>query len=195
MIFLVGAPRSYTTLTAKIFQACGADFGAVNGLMENPSIRDGLIKPYLASIGCDPLAQAVLPDVRGLLPIDGFAERIDAPFLKDVKLPLIWPVFAEAFPAAKWVVIRRDRERIIQSCIRTSFMRHHGADRAAWSKWLAVHERRLEEIAAQTDSVTVWPRKFIDGDDEEMVGAVNWAGLVYDKTKAYGALKRERTHG
>jgi len=48
-------------------------------------------------------------------------ERVDC--AKDVKLVHFWPVIAEAFPEAKWVIVWRDPKKIAASCMRTHFMK------------------------------------------------------------------------
>lgn len=183
MIFIVGAPRSGTTLTASVLRACGGDFGHSNGLMEHSAIRDEIIKPYMMSIGADPLCQDRLPELDELTFPEDFRDQVlnamnGATFLKDVKMPLMWPVFNRAFPDAKWIVVRRDSNKIIDSCIRAAFMRQK-ENRREWQQWLEQHVARLEEINANLNSFEVWPDKAVRGDLSEYKRMSEFSGLEW----------------
>lgn len=201
MILITGCARSGTSLTTRIFQACGAELGNVNKLYENTAVRDGITKPYLKSVGADPMGQYPLPDINALKPDPTFGDRVrdalgpDVNCYKGAKMCLFWPIWAEAFPDATWVIVRRERERIIDSCIRTSFMRAHHS-REGWGEWVDHHLERFEEMRLCLDDITeVWPSEFIDGYGENMKHAVEGAGLVWDWQKAEACLNANRWHG
>lgn len=158
MILITGAARSGTSLTARVFKACGANFGpsAENALCENVEIRDRVVKPALAQLGLDPLCQHPLPptsssvgqvpslQARVLAAIPGFEPRA----YKGAKMCLMWRSWHEAFPDARWVIVRRADDEIIRSCQRTRFM-HRLREREEWREWLAVHHARFDEIRTE----------------------------------------------
>lgn len=199
MILITGCARSGTSLTASIFKSCGANLGDHNTLFEHKVIRDGIVKPYLKRTGADPMGQHPLPNVHNLAPFPDLREKIEtaAPGVdcyKGAKMCLVWPVWAEAYPEAKWVIVRRDRDRIIDSCLRTSFMRAH-RNRQGWSDWVDHHLARFDEMKASLDVVEVWPHEFTEGNEAGMQSAVEHAGLVWDSDRAQERLKPGRWHG
>jgi hypothetical protein len=167
LIFVTGCARSGTSLTTKLLKAHGCRLGEVNVLYENTGVRQNVLKPYLRSIGADPLGQKALPDTNMLKPVPGLRKQV-AKFLnepepwayKDAKLALVWPVWAEAFPEAKWVLVRRDKERIIDSCIRTDFM-HSFKERHAWGVWVDEHLKRFAGMVAALDLIEFWPDQVV----------------------------------
>src|SRR5690606_36215574 len=118
MIIVTGAARSGTSLTTRILQAHGCHLGStVNGLYENTDVRDGVVKRYLRSIGADPLGQSILADTDNLAYVPGWRKTVERHFrafpkpwaYKCAKATLIWPVWHEAFPDAKWIIVRRNK--------------------------------------------------------------------------------------
>ncbi|WP_022697917.1 sulfotransferase [Euryhalocaulis caribicus] len=203
MILITGAARSGTSLTTQILKAHGCWLGsAVNSLYENTDIREQVLKPYLRAVDADPLGQDPLPDTGDLPPHHGLcraiAERMEGGpgrwAYKDAKLALVWPAWAKMFPEAKWVIVRRKTEEIVESCIKASFMRAHGEDRAAWARWVEEHERRFEAMmTAGLDAIEVWPRKFID-DPEAFRPVAEHCGLEFNASAVCGAINPDRYH-
>ena len=205
MIFITGAARSGTSLTTKILQSHGLNLGAagsINSLYENLDIRENVIKPYLESMGADRLGQDPLPDIARLPPFKNFREEIlklfhvlpTEPFgYKDAKLTLIWPILVEAFPEAKYVIVRRDTEKIIDSCLRTSFMRSH-KDREGWGGWVDHHLVQFGHIRESVEAMEIWPENYI-AKPEAFRAVANFCGLEFDAEKVTKALNMEQWHG
>lgn len=198
MILVTGCARSGTSLTTKILQAYGCWLGrpsVINQLYENTDIRQTVLKPYLRRIGADPRGQKPLPDTDRLEPDPSLRravlERLNgAPrpwAYKDAKLTLIWPIWAKAFPEAKWVVVRRDPECIANSCLRTHFMKAYDT-REGWLGWVAEHERRFEAMkAAGLNVVETWPASFI-ADPEGFRPVADHCGLAFDAAAVRTAI-------
>lgn len=202
-ILITGAARSGTSMTAGIINICGA-FGGImagpnsnnqKGMFENNEVRQNLVKPYLKSIGCDPLGQKPLPGrqifdvsqdqanawkerVEGVMIAQGLKQ--DGPWMyKGAKSCLYWYLWHLAFPEAKWIIVRRDANDIARSCMRTSFMRAYN-DVIGWLRWVEEHEKRFRQMQVAGLQVReVWPKKMIDGDFEEMKSAIEWLGLEW----------------
>ena len=204
-ILITGCARSGTSMTAGIINMSGA-FGGVmagpnhnnrKGMFENNEIRQNIVKPYLKGIKCDPKGQHPLPNDSQLYCIDKnfFAKwRVkvievmksqgyeDGPwFYKGAKACLSWYLWHNAFPQAKWVIVRRERKDIVSSCMRTGFMnsfRHP----EGWENWAQFHEIRfIQMMIAGLDVMEVWPQKMIDGDFSEIKSVIEWLGLEYNK--------------
>lgn len=200
-IFITGCARSGTSLTAGVIERCGAWFGNTTGptkhnrkgQYENQAIRDGIVKPYLKKLGVDPLGQKPLPDIidlvsypklrQDVLDVLNFQGYIDGPWAyKGAKLCLIWPIWAAAFPNARWVIVRRDSEDIVRSCMRTSFMRAYKHEEG-WRNWVKHHEARFSEMldpVMRVDVREIWPTHMIRGNFEEAEKVVRGLGLKWD---------------
>lgn len=199
-ILITGAARSGTSLTAGIVHRCGA-FGGVlrppnpanpRGMYENRAIVEGIVKPYLASIGADPMGQDPLPDTWALKPLPELGRKVagilraegytSGPwYYKGAKTCLVWPLFHEAFPTARWIIVRRETDGIVDSCLRTPFMRAFKG-REGWRAWVKCHEHRFAEMRRAGLAIReVWPARAVAGDLSEMREAVEWAGLTWDE--------------
>lgn len=176
IIIVTGCARSGTSLVAGILNKCGAFQGETigatrwnkKGQFENDSIRNTMTKPYLRKIGADPMGQDPLPN--GNIPIvEDWRERFlnlvteqgwngkDTLLVKEAKACLMWQVWHHAFPMAKWVIVRRDDGKIIDSCMKTSFMRNRKT-RASWQEWIEHHKAKFQEMKqAGLNMTEVWP--------------------------------------
>ena len=203
MIFVTGCARSGTSLTTRILQAHGCNLGPeslVNPLFENTGIRQNLLKPYLVRCGGDEQGQKTLPDTDNLPPLPGLREQVLSYFsggtpraYKDAKLTLVWPTFAAAFPTAKWIIVRRHRDSIIDSCLRTPFMMAYDT-REGWLYWIEEHERRFEKMRDALSCAEVWPDRFID-DPDCFEPVVAFCGLKFDRAAVAAAIDKSLWHG
>lgn len=205
-ILLTGCARSGTSMTAGIIDLCGAWGGSTSrpnknnrkGMFENTYIRNHLVKPFLVSIGADPMGQDPLPDIekcklisvnaiinwrRKVLEVicgQGYTGN-QSWYYKGAKLCLIWPLWHRAFPKAKWIIIRRQSKDIVKSCLKTSFMRAYNNEND-WYKWVDYHKDRfLEMKQAGLDIHCVWPQKMIDFDLLEIGTVIAKLGLKWDQ--------------
>ena len=167
-VFVTGIPRSGTSLVTGCLAACGAWAGNTlpgnasnpTGYFENAAVREGVLKAQLRQLDADPLGVKQLPPLSGqppqprlgaqlltLFTEQGYTET--GPWLyKDAKLTLVWPVWRSAFPHARWVIVRRPTEAILDSCLRTDFMRQHSDSPEFWRRWVRMYEQRLEILKA-----------------------------------------------
>jgi len=160
-------------MVAGVFELCGAWLGHTisgggrenpKGFFENVYLREKVVKHILSACGVDPLGVHSLPRLNQLPNVNGLKQTIadylqheqyegKQPWLfKDAKLSLLWPIFLQTFPQAKWVIVRRDRDEIIRSCLRTPFMNQHSKDIVYWQKWAQAYEARLEALKKSTQN-------------------------------------------
>lgn len=209
-IIITGAARSGTSMVAGAIHICGA-FGGImsgptvnnrKGMFENARIRNTIVKPYLRSIGMDPLGQYPLPDINNLMiPVDWNCRIIQimkeegykcGPWMyKVAKGCLLWPIFHFAFPDAKWIIVRRRTTDIINSCLRTNFMRAFrnkqiqkavGVKNEAegWLWWVHQHEQRFVEMMTEgLNCKIVWPERMINANYQEIKDTIEWLGLEW----------------
>jgi hypothetical protein len=209
-ILITGCARSGTSMIAGIINICGAFGGDMSGpnknnakgMFENAAIRNSIVKPYYLSMGVDKLGQFPLPDISNLRPLEDLKKRVEAVIMREgyadgpwmykgAKMCQHWPVWNEAFPEAKWVIVRRRTPDIINSCLRTGFMRAFNLSQnqkavgarntyEGWLWWVHQHEKRFEEmIMAGLPTMQVWPERMVEGDYRQVREMVGWLGLEW----------------
>lgn len=203
-IIITGCARSFTSLVAGIIARCGAYSGITcgatahneKGQYENLAIRNGLVKPFLKAMHCDPMGQFPLPEtddieidpswrlqVLSIMSMQGLKSN-QVWFHKEAKACLIWPQWNTAFPGAKWIITRRHDENIIQSCMKTPFMRAFKKPEG-WQWWIDQHKKKFVEMnEAGLQMREVWPFKMIEHQDyTSMKEVVGWCGLKWNEKK------------
>jgi hypothetical protein len=151
----------------QTLELCGAYLGQVigstkanpQGQKENRYIIDHVQKPWLKKHGFDSKGQYPLPpedfDAKDPTRRD-FVERVfeeqnfpygTRPIFKDAKACLDWVAWDYSFPNAIWVIVRRDDDGIIKSCMspKAPFMSAFN-DKKGWQWWINEHKKRLEQI-------------------------------------------------
>jgi hypothetical protein len=209
-ILITGAARSGTSMVAGVINLCGAFGGNMaganrnnqKGMFENVHVRQNIVRPYLKKLGVDSKAQYPLPNVNALQDFSELRAFVKKTFIKQgytggdwmykcPKMCLHWPVWHAAFPDAKWVIVRRKSEGIVNSCIRTGFM--NAFDRSyirkevgvrnvaeGWQWWVRQHGKRFVEMfQADLNVKQVWPHRMIEGDFSELKGIIGWLGLEW----------------
>lgn len=209
-ILITGAARSGTSMVAGIINMCGAFGGRMSGansnnqkgMFENIAVRS-LQKRYLNEIGMDPLGQYPLPNPGKLsIPVDWAQQVTDifkaegyqsgAWMYKGAKACLLWPLWLHAFPDAKWIIVRRKTTDIVNSCMRTGFMRafstptHYDrigvtTEAEAWTWWVSQHKKRfVEMVEAGMNIKQVWPERMVNGDYSQVQEMIEWLGLEWN---------------
>jgi hypothetical protein len=209
-ILITGVPRSGTSLMAGLINLSGvwggdligASIYNAKGMFENHELRERLVKPYLSGLGCDPKGQYPIPkrnvlviknwrdQVLGILQKQGLKDQ--RWFYKGAKMALHWQVWHEAFPEAQWIIVRRNDQDIINSCLRTGFMNAYARDhvlkkinaedeQAGWLWWINQHKKRFADMhAAGLDIKQIWPEKLVQEESyTELDELFKWLGLPY----------------
>lgn len=203
-IFVTGVPRSGTSLIAGALGIAGAWLGRTvpgdpsnpKGYFEHTMLREKVIKPLLESLQCDPLGVRRLPALAQLPPVDNLCEDCrsllrtegypdNARWLfKDAKLSLLWPLFADAFRSAHWVIVRRGRDDIVKSCLRADFMTQHSSDEKLWSKWVDQYNLRLDLLLRSGNICSeIWPEQLIQSDLSALEQLVTKLDLNWDEQR------------
>lgn len=204
-ILITGAARSGTSMTAGVINICGAWGGVLakatpynkKGMYENRAIVNEMMKPLLVELGADPMGQKPLPNIRDFEEIDSVDWRKrfenimrsqgyngkDILMYKGAKMCLMWNLWDRAFPNAKWIIVRRRSEDIINSCMKTGFMSRY-KDRDGWLYWVRQHVKRFKEMYEnRLDIREVFPQEMIDGNYIEMESIIDWLGLEWKEAQ------------
>ena len=204
-IFVTGRPRSGTSLSAGLLAALGVWTGRTipggpanpKGFFENMTIRETILKPILSHDGYDPLGVRKLPP-ESFAPVvrssraENFATMLgriiadqgyvaDRPWLyKDAKLALVWRTFDRSFPQATWIIVRRDTDSFVSSCLRTSFMTQHSEDPTFWYTYAEDMDQRLTALAANVSCCfELSADRIVNSDFAELEPICRHVGLEY----------------
>jgi hypothetical protein len=190
-ILITGIPRSGATMIAAAINACGAFVGEFSkqSMYCNDRIRDCLVKPYFVLRNADPNAEKNYPqvitipknwknNVETILSLQGYS---GGPWLyKDSRLCQMWPVWDEAYPNAKWVIVRRRTGDILESCLRTKYMKSYDT-REGWLEMVHEYEHRFVEMITEgCNCKIIWPERMIYGDYEQLYELCEWLGLKWN---------------
>ena len=202
-IFVTGIERSGTSIIAKMIRLGGAFAGEVTEMQENEGVRK-LVDNYYKSIKYPIKGQFPLPDTSSLSFPSDWREKVirilteqgydesKSWMYKNFRICQIWPVWEQAFPSAKWVVVRRRTGDIISSCIKTGFMTSFkdpivqlfvgvNSEEEGWKWWIHEHEARFREmIESKIDYRIIWPERMVNRDYTQAIELLEWLGLKWD---------------
>ena len=202
-IFVTGVERSGSSLVTRVLEIAGAYVGPTTVMKENLNIKK-VVDDYYDKQGLCPFGQYPLPNVDELSIPNNWRTKVEVGLMsegldvenqkwmyKTNRLCQIWPVWNHAFPNAKWIVVRRRTGDIVESCLKTGFMRaFKGLDARrkinveteedGWKWWVRWHEKRFVEIIeAGLNCKIIWPERMIQGDYSQMYETLEWVGLPW----------------
>lgn len=206
-ILVTGCARSGTSLVAGILYHCGIWGGKLvgpkprnkKGQFENAEITK-LIKENLRKDNFDPMGQQNLPSTSNDISIDKDLRNkvydviskqeftwIDESipiFFKDAKLTWVWPSWNYAFPNATWIIVRRNEEDIVSSCMNTEFMRAYETAQS-WKDWVEHHKLMFEEIkkSLYPNVYEIWSEELLQGNYEGLYEILSKYNLDLKKNK------------
>lgn len=195
-ILITGVERSGSTLIARILDLCGVWSGACNNMMENHTLtyfNNELLNQH--PIGLPDIETLQIPvnwkkSVEGVLVAQGGVHKLW--MIKHSGLSKLWPVWNYAYPDAKWLIVRRRTGDVIQSCIKTGYMRIFKdpvirseflfeTEAEAWLWWVHEHEKRfVQMIEAGLNCRIIWPERMVTGDYKQIYETVEWLGLKWN---------------
>jgi hypothetical protein len=190
-IFITGVERSGSSIVARIVNHCGAFTGSVTEMFENIQIKK-LLDSYYELLGVDKRGQWPLPDAKKLIIPTNWKQKVEdvlteeqyggftSWMFKGSRLCQTWPVWHYAYPNAKWIIVRRRTPDIIESCLKTGYMKAY-KDSEGWLDWIHFHEKIfVEMIEAGVNCKQVWPERMVIGDYQQVHEMIDWVGLEWD---------------
>lgn len=199
-VLVTGIERSGSSMIARILAMSGAWTGRRTAMMENRQIKQALDRFY-SEIQADPAGQFPLPNVEDLRENGKWSETIKTILqregypeekiwmYKSHRICQTWPIWAHAFPDAKFVIVRRRSGDVINSCTKTAFMNAYSDkevqdliqapnEEEGWKWWIHQHEDRfVEMIKAGLNCRVVWPDRMLEGDYSQIAETLDWLRL------------------
>jgi hypothetical protein len=221
-IFITGLPRSGTSMVTGLLAQSGIWVGSTiaggpsnpKGFFEHAQIREVVIKGILRSIDCDPLGIKKLPPadfseeinfnngtqetislqdfIHGVIRQDGYNDQQRWAY-KEPKLALLWQSFQNAFPHAIWLIVERNRDSVIRSCLNTHFMQQHSLEESFWQEVLDQYGLRLQRLKDSDARVwTISADNLMAGDHKEIQGFCEFANLNINSAKVAAEFLEKR---
>ena len=201
-ILITGIPRSGTSLIAGSIALCGAWKGSTvganldnpKGFFEHKGLRDVIDYNIFVRLGWDPVKK--LPPVNytvnnsnlkniiwKILKNDGY--KNNKPWLyKSPKASLIWRLYNDAFPRAKWIIVKRNEKSIINSLIKARSINFHSTDPVFWKSFIKEYNLRIEKLKETlTDYKEICSLEVINEDYSNFKKIINWLDLTFEKEK------------
>ena len=208
-IYITGCPRSGTSIVAGVLQQAGAVTGRVDKMFEDIDIREKVIKPFLTAMGIDKEGQYPLPIFHPSTVTPNMVARWKQKMsnyvkpgkwmYKDSRLLLINPLIDMAYPEAVWIVVRREAEDIINSCLQTGYMDAFNSPEVrektrvktvmdGWAWWESHYAYMINELKDSGAMVMeVWPQQMVEGNYQQMEAVLKTLGLecATEKLRAF----------
>lgn len=202
-ILITGCPRSGASLVAGLVSITGIwrgnclDKSPLTGLYENNILKNRINKNLLTMMGADSRGQFPLLNTDGIHVEEwvkyvkrGIEVGLDAEeynggpwFFKDSKLILLWPIWHDIFPQAKWIIINRNKEDIIASCMKSPSMDAFGRP-SLWEAMVEEYRRRILKLKDQVNHIDIWPDRIILENEDELSKIETFIGLSINRERA-----------
>ncbi|MEM6306900.1 MAG: sulfotransferase, partial [Pseudomonadota bacterium] len=202
-LFIASLPRSRSSMTMSLFAHHGVWAGKTldatinnpKGFYENVELKEKYLKAVLKDMNADPVGVHKFPP---MLPIPAYPKLRyniltalqhqgykNGPWgFKDPKITLLWPMWAKAFPNAHWLILDRDKDDMINSICRTTFMAQHSTSPEFWQMFYTSYQHRLGYLEKMVPRVLrVNTDDVIVGDYSKIEEMCHRMGLVFNRAK------------
>jgi len=200
LILITGVERSGSTLISRVLQMCEANAGQTNKMRENVSLRS---LSYSTVNKCS--TYCFMPTIEAMQDVPNWDNQVanclrhqnipsSMPFMyKDSQITQLWKLWYDAYPNAKWIIVRRRTGDILNSLHETAYMtrfkklknvKQVGAstEQDAWLWWVHEYEERFRHIIASgLNHRVVWPERMRDGNFDQIKEVVDWCGLKWNE--------------
>lgn len=197
-ILITGVRRSGCSLIARIISMSGGCFtGYMNGMYENWRLKKFINNIPLSLEKHPPYPDTLnIPvnfkkDVLNIMTQQGY--KGNKPWMfKDALLTPTWRIWDNAFPDAKWIIVHRDSPGIINSCMKTTYMKLMkdpviletigvNTPEEGWEWWINKYkESWMEMIGNGVNCKIVRPDKMVDNDFSQIKEMMDWLQLSWN---------------
>ena len=121
--------------------------------------------------------------------------------IKNPKIAFFWHYFDDAYPDAKWVVVRRPSEQVVASISRVNPFTVSPVKlpmtRDRLNGIVKGYQERLDSLVRNLppDRVReVDSKKIVEGDLEQLRDVIAWTGLQFDEAAVSGFIEPSHYH-
>ncbi len=193
-VLIVSPARSGSSLTAHMLVSNGlfagdtkpADRYNQKGYWENIAVTNLLVdylrrndKHQQGKRFHPPYLNADYPDFRNKVLTAMSTEGLEPGqqwMFKNPKTAICWRLWARHFPEAKWVLLDRDRNELLQSLDRTPFMDAYD-NFEGWNYYVDRYQHYMSEIATYCNSYRLDMRIIVNQDDYALRGLWKFLGI------------------
>jgi len=197
-ILITGCPRSGASLVAGLIgisEIWGGEW--FEETYENKLLKNRINKNVLRMMGSDSEGQFPLVNTNQIKLeewVKSVRNGIESSlaeeeynygpwFYKDFKLVLLWPIWHDIFPDAKWVIVNRNKRDIVSSCMKSPLMDAFGRP-SLWEALVGEYRTRIDGLRAQVEFIDVWPDRIILGHEDELSKLESFIELPIDRERA-----------
>lgn len=196
-ILITGAERSGSTIIARILDMCDVWKGDCDKMFENKklhTLQNNYFKNKTIPITDTLLLNMPLGweiSVLEALSQQGWTGGV---WMNKSSLQArLWPFWHYAFPNAKWLIVRRRTGDVIQSCIKTGYMKlfkntnnlklvNASTEEEGWLWWVHQYEKKFIEMMQHgLNCRVIWPERMVDGDFSQIKETIEWLGLKWNR--------------
>lgn len=194
-------------MTAQVLATCGLNFGGpllgpdeynVRGYWEHQNVKHNVVRPMLKELGGDKIGQPPLPNPDKRLSNfkpeelrnEAYRHLRGANAYKDPKLVLVWPYFSQAFPNSRWILVRRDVNRIVDSILEAPWL-NKLKSRGVCLRYVHDFLDRMKDMKQYLIYKEVWPTPDSPWMFRE---TIEFAGGVWDEERVRSTLNQELWH-
>jgi len=202
-ILITGIERSGSTFIARILDMCDVFSGAGNRMFENTMVHslhyemihnNGELFPETDRINIPySWKDVILTEMEQ----EGLCD--EQPWMvKGSILSRYWPVWHYAFPDARWLIVRRRTGDILQSCVKTGYMKmfknaenlkkvNAENEKEGWLWWVHQYENKFIEMVHEgLNYKEIWPDRMaepveVEKSFKQIRETVEWLGLEWDE--------------
>lgn len=182
MILVTGAPRSGKAMIAGILRLTGVFAGRVNKMEENTAIQK-ISHRQLENYSYGKYDIVDLPFnhnwrdmIHQALYFQG--RKTQRWMYKGSDIASNWHQWDRAYPSAKWVIVRRKKEDIVNSCMKTAHMDAFDNEKD-WGDLVDRYNVRLKEITENVNCCVVWPERMARGDYSQVFEMLDYLDLKW----------------
>ncbi|MBU0973857.1 MAG: hypothetical protein KKC20_24680 [Proteobacteria bacterium] len=182
-------------MIARILEASNVSTGAINTMYEHRKIQEltfHYIRKHSESFPFPSFSQ-VNQDWKEKVLTSFNGEAIERQWMiKGAWLTQMWQTWNEAFPDARWIIVRRRSADIVNSCVKTAYMTlfkqesnrkliETKTEEEAWLWWIHKYEEAWVSMITQgVNCKTVWPERMVTGDYLQIHETLEWLGLEWN---------------
>lgn len=160
------------SVIGPVFHGLDADTAATGPFPDMARVHDRADRPAVALLFRDSVTDCFA--ARGW--------RRGPAFFASPSCAMIWPLWAAAFPSAKWIIVRRADDDIVRGAMKHGHMNGPKTPEEWRSQYLDVYKARFREMVADPGVAVwhVWPEHLAD--ENVMRKMIDWLGLTWQES-------------